>query len=70
MLEIGSGQPPDWKESGVLAHDEQVPVTPPELLEAVADLINANQRLRANLDTNAMVLKQGAYAAPGGTRSW
>ena len=35
-----------------------MPDRPAQLLEAIVNLLNANQRLRANLEANSVVLKQ------------
>ncbi len=39
-------------------YEAKTPERAPELLEVVAALINANERLRVNLESNAMILKQ------------
>jgi hypothetical protein len=39
-------------------YEAKPPERAPELLEVIAALINANERLRVNLESNAMILKQ------------
>jgi len=73
----GPGHSSEWTASSALgrraifrdlAHDVLMPEEPSELLRAVADLINANQRMRVNLDSNVMVLKQALLRLQEGVR--
>ena len=41
-----------------LTNDDLMPDRPAQLLEAIANLLNANQRLQANLESNSVILKQ------------
>jgi hypothetical protein len=41
-----------------LTDDGPMPDQPAQLLEAIANLLNANQRLRVNLEANSVILKQ------------
>ena len=50
-----------------VVHDVDVREVPSELLESIAELINANQRLRANLESNAVVLRQALLNLQDGT---
>ena len=51
------------------AGDGRMRREPPELLGAVVDLINANERLRVNLESNAVILKQAMMRLQEGTPS-